>query len=105
MTALALWPCLEFIMQAGIFDARRCDSMLTLFGSLAVASMLISYWLEARSRWFVFTFALGCAATSLYSGLVEAYPVTAIEALWALVALRRFWMRNKAGDNIPGIPA
>jgi hypothetical protein len=78
--------------------------MLTFFGSMAVGLMLVSYWLEPRSKWFVLAFALGCTATSLYSGLVEAYPITAIEALWALVALRRFWMRHKTGDISPGMP-
>ena len=69
--------------------------MLTLFGSIAVAIMLFSYWLEPRSKWFVLVFAGGCAATSTYSGLVEAYPVTVIEALWALVALWRFTRRHR----------
>lgn len=64
--------------------------MITLFGSAAVAAMMISYWLEPRSKWFVSTFAAASAATSLYSGLVGAYPITVIEEIWALVAFRRF---------------
>ena len=67
--------------------------MLTLFGSIAVATMLVSYWLEPRSRWFVLVFAGGCAATSAYTLLEEVYPITVIEALWALVALQRFLRR------------
>ena len=70
--------------------------MLTLFGSLAVGTMLGSYWLEPRSRWFVLVFAVGSAATSLYSGLLQAYPITAIEALWAAVAVQRFLRRSRA---------
>ena len=27
--------------------------MLTLFGSVAVAIMFLSYWLESRSKWLV----------------------------------------------------
>jgi hypothetical protein len=69
--------------------------MLTLFGSIAVAIMFLSYWMEPRSKWFVLAFAGGCAATSLYSGLVEAYPITGIEAIWALVALQRFFQRHR----------
>ncbi len=69
--------------------------MLTAFGSVAVAIMFLSYWLEPRSRWYVLVFAGASAATSAYSGLVEAYPITVIEALWALVALRRFMSRSK----------
>ena len=51
---------------------------------------MVYYWLEPRSKWFVLLFAAGSAATALYSGLVEAYPVTVIEAVWTLIALRRF---------------
>jgi len=67
--------------------------MLTFFGSVAVAIMFVSYWVEARSKWFVLVFAGGSAATSVYSGLVQAYPITGIEALWAIVALQRFSRR------------
>ena len=69
--------------------------MLTLFGSAAVAVMFLSYWMESRSKWFVLAFAVGSAATSIYSGLVQAYPITVIEALWALVALQRFFLRYR----------
>ncbi len=64
--------------------------MLTAFGSVAVSVMLVSYWLEPRSRWFILVFALGSAATAAYSGLAAVYPIMVIEALWAMVALRRF---------------
>ena len=70
--------------------------MLTAFGSVAVAIMFLSYWLEARSRWYVLVFAVASAATSAYSGLVGAFPITVIEALWSVVALRRFVTRSRA---------
>lgn len=69
--------------------------MLTTFGSIAVGAMFVSYWLESRSKWFVLTFALASAATAAYSGLAEAYPITVIEALWAVVALQRFAARSR----------
>ena len=69
--------------------------MITVFGSIAVAIMLLSYWQEPRSKWYVLVFAAASAATSVYSGLVEAYPITAIEALWAMVALQRFSRRYR----------
>ena len=40
-------------------------------------------------------FAGASAATSVYSGLVAAYPITVIEAVWALVALQRFFRRHR----------
>ena len=67
--------------------------MLTLFGVVAVSIMFLSYWLESRSKWMVLVFAGGSALTAAYSGLVEAYPITVIEALWAVVALQRFFRR------------
>ncbi len=69
--------------------------MLTLFGSVAVTIMLLSYWLESRSKWMVLVFAAGSALTSAYSGLAEVYPITVIEAIWAGVALQRFAQRLK----------
>jgi hypothetical protein len=54
-----------------------------------------SYWLEPRSKWFVLVFAGASAATAAYNGLVEAYPITVIEALWLLMALQRFDGRHQ----------
>ena len=64
--------------------------MLTVFGSIAVGIMFLSYWLEPRSRWFIRAFAIASAATALYSGLAEVYPIMVIESAWSLVALQRF---------------
>ena len=69
--------------------------MLTLFGTIAVTIMFLSYWLEPRSKWFVLVFAFACAATSVYSAFVEAYPITGVEALWAAVAYQRFSKRSR----------
>ncbi len=33
--------------------------MITLFGSIAVTVMMVSYWLEPRSKWFVLSFCCG----------------------------------------------
>jgi hypothetical protein len=42
---------------------------LTLFGLIAVSTMLIAYALEDRSRAFVRVFAAACAASSAYGFL------------------------------------
>jgi len=73
--------------------------MLTAFGSVAVGAMFVSYWLEPRSRWFVLVFAAASAATAVYSALVDAYPITVIEVLWAAVALRRFLVRSRTSPT------
>ena len=69
--------------------------MLTIFGSVAVTIMFLSYWLEHRSKWMVLLFAAGSALTAAYSGLAAVYPITVIEGLWAFVALRRFLHRHR----------
>ncbi len=65
---------------------------LTLFGIAAVGSMLVFYAVEARSPWFVFAFAVACIASSVYGFLQGAWPFGVVEAIWAVVAFRR-WRR------------
>ena len=65
---------------------------LEAFGFAAVACMVVTYALERRSPRYVLGFALACAAAALYAALIRAWPFAAVEAIWSLVALRR-WMR------------
>ena len=64
---------------------------LTLFGLFAVTAMLVTYALEARSSWFILAFAGSCALGSAYGFLQGAWPFGVVEAVWAGVALRRWW--------------
>ena len=66
---------------------------LTAFGLFACTAMLVCYWLEARSHWFVLLFALACALGSAYGFLQGAWPFGLVEATWSLVALDR-WRRG-----------
>jgi hypothetical protein len=66
---------------------------LTAFGLAAVIAMLTTYALEDRSRWFVLAFAFSCVMGSAYGFLQGAWPFGLCEAIWSLVALRR-WMRR-----------
>lgn len=63
---------------------------LTAFGLFAVTAMLVTYTLEARSPWFILAFAGSCALGSAYGFLQGAWPFGLVEAIWTLVALRRF---------------
>lgn len=63
---------------------------LTVFGVAALTFMLVMYALESSGRRFVFLFALGCALSSAYGFLSGAWPFGAVEAVWSIVALRRF---------------
>jgi hypothetical protein len=67
---------------------------VTLFGACAVAVMLLAYALEQRAVWWVLVFALACAASSLYGWLAGTWPFGVVEGIWALVALRRWWLRR-----------
>jgi hypothetical protein len=60
---------------------------LTWFGLLAVIAMLFCYAFEQRSPWFV----LG----SIYGFLQGAWPFGVVEAVWSLVALRRWFISHR----------
>ena len=64
---------------------------LTLFGLFAVTSMMICYALESRSHWFVLAFAISCWLGSAYGFLQGAWPFGVVEAIWAMVAVWRWW--------------
>ena len=70
-------------------------SGLSLFGLFAVMAMLVFYALEQRSPWFILAFALACALGSVYGFLQGAWPFGIVEAIWALVAARRWWRAAK----------
>ena len=76
--------------------------MLTLFGSVAVSIMLLSYWWENRSKWMVLVFAGGSALTSVYSGLAEVYPITVIRG--SVVRNRPATLRATASTGKTGGP-
>jgi hypothetical protein len=68
---------------------------LTLFGLFAVSAMLVTYALEERSRWFILAFAAACALGSIYGFPQGAWPFGLVEAVWAVVALRRWAGRSR----------
>lgn len=63
---------------------------LTLYGVASLTFMMTMYALERRGRAFVGLFALGCALSSAYGFASGAWPFGAVEAIWTLVALRRY---------------
>jgi hypothetical protein len=65
-------------------------SPLTIYGACAVTFMVVMYALEGRSRWFILAFAGGCLLSSAYGFLAGAWPFGVVEAIWSLVAVRRF---------------
>jgi hypothetical protein len=63
---------------------------LSLFGLFAVTAMMVCYALEKKSPWFVLAFSAACALGSVYGFLQGAWPFGIVEAVWAMVAVRRW---------------
>lgn len=70
---------------------------LSLFGLFAVTAMLVCYALEQRSPWWILGFAFACALGSIYGFLQGAWPFGVVEAIWALVAARRWRIAQRGG--------
>jgi hypothetical protein len=68
---------------------------LSAFGLFAVSMMLVCYAFEDRDPWFVFGFAGACALGSTYGFLQGAWPFGLVEAVWALVAARKWWRQRR----------
>lgn len=74
-------------------------NILTLFGAVAVAIMLLAYAFEHRSVWWIFVFAFACAASSCYGFLAGTWPFGIVEAIWSVVALRR-WRHRRTHHTV-----
>jgi predicted membrane-bound mannosyltransferase len=64
--------------------------VLTAFGAAAVTFMVAMYALESRHPRFILAFACGCVFSSVYGFLAGTWPFGAVEAIWAVVASRRY---------------
>ncbi|GAC1362462.1 MAG: hypothetical protein NVSMB32_02800 [Actinomycetota bacterium] len=76
--------------------------MLTGFGITSLSFMLAMYALEGRGCRYLLGFALGCALSSSYGFLSGAWPFGVIEAVWAVLALRRYHharQKHQAGQS------
>ncbi len=67
---------------------------ITAFGVAALTFMVVMYGLEPRGRRFVLAFAGGCALSSAYGFLSGAWPFGIVEAIWTVLALRRYQARR-----------
>jgi hypothetical protein len=67
---------------------------LTAFGLFSVMAMLVFYALESRSPWFILAFAASCLLGSAYGFLQGAWPFGLVEAVWAGVAVRKWWLNR-----------
>jgi hypothetical protein len=72
---------------------------LTLFGLASVTAMLIFYALEDRSSWYILAFAGACALGSGYGFMQGAWPFGVVEAIWSVIAIRRWRIRVMKGPE------
>jgi hypothetical protein len=75
---------------------------VTIYGVCALSFMMAMYALERRGPRFVLLFALGCLLSSAYGFLSGAWPFGIVEAVWSLVALRRYRGERPAAPGSPG---
>jgi hypothetical protein len=71
--------------------------VLTVFGVCAVTAMLLFYAFEDASPWCVLGFAISCGLASIYGFLQGAWPFGVVEAIWTMIALKRWQKRRLAG--------
>lgn len=69
--------------------------MVTIYGVVAVSFMMGMYALERRGRRYIAGFALGCLLSSSYGFLSGAWPFGVVEAIWSIIALRRYASESK----------
>ncbi len=61
------------------------------FGLFAVSAMLVCYSLERRHHGYILGFAFSCALGSTLRLPAGGLAIRLVEAIWALVAARRWW--------------
>ena len=71
--------------------------MLTAFGVVVLTFMMLMYALERRGPRFILAFALGCALSSVYGFLAGTWPFGVVEAIWSVIALRRYSETRRRG--------
>ena len=66
------------------------DTLITVYGVVAVTFMMTMYALERRGPQYILLFALGCVLSSIYGFLSGAWPFGVVELIWSGIAVRRF---------------
>jgi hypothetical protein len=72
------------------FGCPTLKRVLTVYGACAVTFMVLMYALERRGPQFVLAFAGGCALSSSYGFMAGTWPFGIVEAIWSVVAVRRY---------------
>ncbi|MGD0373867.1 MAG: hypothetical protein ABSB01_04690 [Streptosporangiaceae bacterium] len=72
---------------------------LTIYGVTALTFMMAMYSLEQRHPRFILAFAIGCLLASSYGFLSGAWPFGVVEAIWSVIALRRYLQQFQRGSS------
>ena len=72
-------------------------TLITIYGVLALTFMMTMYALERRSPAFILAFAVGCLASAAYGFLAGAWPFGVVEAIWSVIAVRRYLAVRREG--------
>jgi hypothetical protein len=83
--------------EGGKNSEMSADTLITIYGVVAVTFMMTMYALERRHPAFILAFAAGCLASAVYGFLSGAWPFGVVEAIWSVVALRRY-LAQRPGD-------
>ena len=75
--------------------------MLTAFGAAAVTFMMLMYALESRSNRFILAFGCGCLLSSAYGFLAGTWPFGVVEAIWSVIAFRRYDRSRRSAGPAP----
>jgi len=78
--------------------------LVTIYGVLAGGFMMTMYALEHRHPRLVIGFACGCLLSSVYGFLSGAWPFGVVEAVGAVVAVRRYRSSGVPGRAAAGAP-
>jgi hypothetical protein len=73
--------------------------VLTLYGVVVITFMMAMYAFEDRDPRFILAFSFGCALSSSYGFLSGAWPFGVVEAIWAVIAFRRYRTVRVAGSH------
>lgn len=65
-------------------------STLNILGAVDLTAMMVFYALEPKSRSYTLLFGLTCIGSSTYGFLSGTWPFGIIEAVWTIIALRKF---------------
>ena len=76
--------------NANLRDESLETMAITIYGVIVLTFMMTMYAFERRDRRFIAAFAIGCLLSSTYGFLSGAWPFGVVEAVWAIIAFRRF---------------